>query len=104
MSEEAGDTRRVLVTGASRGIGRAIALRLAADGFEVTAHYRSGEAEAKALCEEIEAAGGRASRVGFDVADRAACEEALATEVKARGAFWGIVNNAGITADAAFPP
>ena len=92
-------TRRVLVTGASRGIGAAIARELAKSGFHVVLNYRSGEAEAAAVQGEIESAGGSASMLQFDVSDRAATEEALLAEVEANGAFWGVVPNAGVTAD-----
>jgi 3-oxoacyl-[acyl-carrier protein] reductase len=95
--------RRVLVTGASRGIGRAIAIGAAKAGFAVTAHYRTGRAEAETLVAEIAASGGEASTLGFDIADRAAATEALEREIEERGAYYGVVCNAGITADAAFP-
>jgi 3-oxoacyl-[acyl-carrier protein] reductase len=95
--------RRVLVTGASKGIGRAIALGASSMGFEIVAHYRSGEAEAAALVEEIRAAGGEASMLGFDVSDREASRAALELDMAGKGPYYGIVCNAGITADAAFP-
>jgi 3-oxoacyl-[acyl-carrier protein] reductase len=97
------EKRRVLVTGASRGIGRAIALGAAAAGFAVTAHYRSGRAEAESLAAQIAASGGEASALGFDIADRAAAAEALERDMGERGAYYGVVCNAGIAADAAFP-
>lgn len=96
-------TKRVLVTGATGGIGQACALALAADGYHVTLHYRSNAARAQALIGEIEAAGGKASSVCFDVADREATAAALAAELDAYGAYYGVVCNAGITADNAFP-
>ena len=95
--------RRVLVTGGSRGIGRAIALALARDGFEVCLNYRSDESAAESARAEIDAAGGKASLLRFDVADRDACREQLAAEVERGGPFWGVVCNAGIHQDAAFP-
>ncbi|HEX5068429.1 MAG TPA: 3-oxoacyl-ACP reductase FabG [Myxococcota bacterium] len=96
-------TRRVLVTGASRGIGRAIALRLAREGFAVTLHYRERKEQAEAVAAEIRAQGGDPVLLAFDVADREACAQALARELEARGAFYGIVCNAGTHADAPFP-
>jgi len=93
------DNRRVLVTGASRGIGRAIAHGLARDGFEVVLNFRSGEALAGAVLEEIQAGGGRGSLLGFDVSDREAARDAIEGEIASGGAFWGVVANAGITAD-----
>jgi 3-oxoacyl-[acyl-carrier protein] reductase len=95
--------RRVLVTGASRGIGRAIAVRLARGGFNVTVHYRHQHAPAKAVAAEITAAGGAASLMAFDVADRNAAAAALLADVEANGAFYGVVCNAGIHRDNAFP-
>jgi 3-oxoacyl-[acyl-carrier protein] reductase len=91
-------TRRVLVTGSSRGIGRAIARRLAQRGFAVTAHCRENRAGAEALAAEI---GGGVLQ--FDVTDRAACRAALERDVTARGHYYGIVCNAGIARDNVFP-
>jgi len=96
-------TRRVLVTGASRGIGRAIAVRLAADGFAVAINYRERKDAAVAVAERIRGAGGEASLLGFDVSDRAACKAVLEAEVEDRGAFYGVVCNAGVRADGPFP-
>ncbi|MCX5539681.1 3-ketoacyl-ACP reductase FabG2 [Paraburkholderia sp. CNPSo 3076] len=96
-------SRRVLVTGASRGIGRAIAYHLAADGFAVTVHCRTGRNEADAVTAGIVAQGGAASVLQFDVRDRTACRAALEEDVAAHGAYYGIVCCAGVTRDAAFP-
>ncbi|MDR3427241.1 3-ketoacyl-ACP reductase FabG2 [Silvimonas sp.] len=93
----------VLVTGSSRGIGRAIALRLARDGYDLILHCRSRRAEAQAVAEEIAALGRNARILQFDVADRAAARAALEADIETHGAPYGVVCNAGIAADAAFP-
>jgi 3-oxoacyl-[acyl-carrier protein] reductase len=95
--------RRVLITGSSRGIGRAIALRLAHDGFAVTVHCRSGRADADAVVDEIVTGGGTASVLQFDVCSRAAARASLEENVATDGAYYGIVCNAGISRDNAFP-
>jgi 3-oxoacyl-[acyl-carrier protein] reductase len=95
--------RRVLVTGASGGIGRAIALALAADGFDLGVHYRSGADAAAEVAKAAEEAGRKAKLVRFDVANRAESAAALAADLKEDGPYWGVVCNAGIHADAAFP-
>jgi 3-oxoacyl-[acyl-carrier protein] reductase len=89
--------RRVLVTGSSRGIGRAIAQRLARSGFALTLHCRSSRGEADALAAEL-----KASVLQFDVTDRAACREALERDLEANGAYYGVVCNAGVTRDNTF--
>jgi len=96
-------TGRVLVTGASRGIGRAIALDLARAGFDIVVHYRSQEAAAAAVAADIEAMGRAASLISFDVADRTEARRLLEAEIESGGAFYGVVCNAGLHSDAAFP-
>jgi 3-oxoacyl-[acyl-carrier protein] reductase len=95
--------RRVLVTGASGHIGRAIALRLAEDGFHVTVHCHRNVDGAQLICEAIRASGGTADWLAFDVADRDESLRQLEAKVAADGPYYGIVCNAGITRDGAFP-
>ena len=93
----------ILVTGSSRGIGRAIALRLARAGYTLVLHCRSRREEADAVRGEIEALGQSARVLQFDISDRAACAAALEADVATHGAYYGVVCNAGLTRDAAFP-
>jgi 3-oxoacyl-[acyl-carrier protein] reductase len=95
--------RRVLVTGASRGIGRAIALALAGDGFDVSVHCRADLDAARETAEGVAARGRRAKCLRFDVADREAAARALAEDLAEDGPYYGAVLNAGVRADAAFP-
>lgn len=95
--------KRILVTGSSRGIGRAIALQLASVGFDITVHARSRQVEAQQVAEQIKAMGQQSHVVLFDVNDRETCKTLLEQEVEQHGAFYGIILNAGLTRDAAFP-
>lgn len=94
--------RPVLVTGASKGIGRGIAIRLAAKGFPITVHFGGDRPGAEATATTIRDAGGVADVIGFDVRDRALARETLEARIKS-GAFWGVVLSAGVTRDNAFP-
>ena len=95
--------RSVLVSGASRGIGSAIALRLALSGYAVTVHYVADRQGAESVVTQAMDAGGTARIIQFDVADRAAAQAALTSAMEQHGAFWGVVLNAGIARDNAFP-
>jgi 3-oxoacyl-[acyl-carrier protein] reductase len=97
------EQRRILVTGSSRGIGKAIALRLAEDGFAVGVHCRSQRKEADQVAAHITQAGGTATVLQFDVRDRESARVALEADLDANGPWWGIVVNAGVTRDNAFP-
>ena len=94
--------KRALVTGASGGLGRAIALRLARGGFHVIVHANSRLEAAATLAQEITRSGGHAEAIAFDVTDPAATQAACATLLEA-GPIQVLVNNAGTHADAAFP-
>lgn len=96
-------TRFVLVTGASRGIGRQIAMSLAQDGFGVVVHYRESDAAAREVAEMVRATGAESRLLRFDIADRAAAAGELKADMSENGAYYGVVCNAGITSDSAFP-
>jgi 3-oxoacyl-[acyl-carrier protein] reductase len=92
-------TRTALVTGASRGIGRAIALALADDGHVVAVNFSASDTAAKAVVTEIESRGGKAAAFGADVSDVQAVEALFASVSGELGPVEILVNNAGITAD-----
>jgi 3-oxoacyl-[acyl-carrier protein] reductase len=93
----------VLITGSSRGIGAAIARRLARDGYNLVLHCRTDRPAAEAVANEVRAAGGETRILQFDIADRAMTRTILNADVEAHGACYGVVCNAGIARDGAFP-
>jgi 3-oxoacyl-[acyl-carrier protein] reductase len=97
------EKRSVLVTGASRGIGRAIALAAAEAGYDVAAHYHTNEEAARALKRDIAGTGGSAELLRFDTAAREETRRVLEDYTGRKGALWGIVCNAGVCMDNAFP-
>ena len=96
-------TETALVTGSSRGIGRAIALRLARDGFDVVVHCRDRRDAADAVRREIAALGRGCRVLQFDVSDRVATTTALLADIAEHGCYHGVVCNAGIARDNSFP-
>ena len=93
----------VLVTGSSRGIGKAIALRLATEGYNIVVHCRSGIEQAEDTLAKIRDAGSDGRILQFDLADREQCRSVLEQDMEKHGAYYGVVCNAGITRDNAFP-
>ena len=94
-------SRTILITGASKGIGRAIAERLSGDGFSVVVHYHRDQAGAEQTLTALKANGNRLLQ--FDLEDRTQCREQLETDVADHGVYYGVVLNAGIARDNAFP-
>ena len=96
-------TGSVLVTGSSRGIGAGIATRLAQDGYDLVLHCRDRLDRAESVAAEIVTMGRQARILQFDIADASQCREILEADIDAHGAYYGVVCNAGITRDNAFP-
>ena len=97
------NNKRILVTGASRGIGKAIALELAKQGFDIAVHFHSNKSAADEVCNSIRELGVNVQQLQFDIADTQLCREVLENDVTENGAFYGVVCNAGIAKDTAFP-
>ena len=91
--------KTILVTGANRGIGRAIAVAAAGAGYSILAHYNKGKEAAESLKKDIQ----NIELIQFDVSNREECREKLEKWTETNGALWGIVCNAGISADDSFP-
>jgi len=96
-------SRAVLVTGSSRGIGRACALRLAQDGFDIILHCRIRREAAQSVAEEIIAPGRDVRILQFDVTDRERTRDAITQDIEQHGPYYGVVCNAGIVRDNVFP-
>lgn len=95
--------KSVLVTGSSRGIGKAIALRLARDDYDIVLHCRSRREEADSVARSIVALGRQARVLQFDVGERQATAAALEADIDEHGCYYGVVCNAGIVRDNVFP-
>ena len=95
--------KTILVTGSSRGIGKAIARRLAREGYDIVLHCRSRLDEAAQVRDEILKLGRQARVISFDLADRDVAQQILTADIEAHGAYYGVVCNAGLARDNAFP-
>jgi 3-oxoacyl-[acyl-carrier protein] reductase len=95
--------KTILVTGSSRGIGKAIALYLAKQNFDLVIHCRSQRTHAEKVVVEIEQMGQNARILQFDIANRTECREQIEQDIESYGAYYGVVCNAGVSADNAFP-
>jgi len=95
--------KSVLVTGSSRGIGKAIAFRLARDGYDIVVHCRNHREEADRVAQAISALGRNARVLQFDVGERAPVAAALETDIAQHGCYYGVICNAGIVRDNVFP-
>ena len=96
------EDKKVLVTGASGGIGRAIAVDAAKAGYYVICHYCGSQAKAEETLNQIKAVGGQGELIQFDVSNREDCKAKLDELTAKHGVLWGVVNNAGITRDNTF--
>jgi 3-oxoacyl-[acyl-carrier protein] reductase len=96
-------SKTVLVTGSSRGIGRAIALRLARDGFDIVLHCHSRRDAADQAAQEIAALGRQVRVLQFDIGQRSETAQILLADIAQHGCYYGVVCNAGIARDNAFP-
>ena len=94
---------RVLVTGASRGIGRAITIGLAAAGYDIAIHFATNIDGAKSVASEIASLGANSFLLQFDISDRERTRDILENDINTNGAYYGVVCNAGISSDATFP-
>ena len=96
-------TKTVLVTGASKGIGKGIAIDAAKAGYCVVVHYGRDTLGAKETLKTIQENGGSGRLISFDISDRAECLQKITDDINKFGAYYGVVLNAGITRDNAFP-
>lgn len=93
----------ILVTGSSRGIGKAIALRLARDGYDLVLHCRSERHQADAVAQDISQLGRKVRVLQFDISQREQTAAILNQDIEEHGCYYGVVCNAGVARDNAFP-
>jgi 3-oxoacyl-[acyl-carrier protein] reductase len=96
-------SKSVLITGSNRGIGKAIALRLARDGYDIIVHCRSRREEAEGVAQTIKALGRPARVLQFDIRERVTTAKALDADIEEHGCYYGVVCNAGMIRDQVFP-
>lgn len=96
-------TKKVLITGSSRGIGREIALTLAKQNFDVTLHFSKNSEAAKNVQKEIKKFDKNCDILQFDISNRGQCREVLEKYISENGCFYGVILNAGINKDNIFP-
>lgn len=96
------EKKQVLITGASGGIGSAIALAVAEAGYTVVAHYNRGKEAIDALVEKVNSFGGSIRTLQFDICNREQCKEVLEKDIEENGMYYGIISNAGVCSDTTF--
>ena len=97
------EKKRVLITGSSRGIGKAIALQLAEAGFDIALHFHTNIDAAEQTKSELSKLSVSVSCLQFDIADRKQAKAAIEADIEQNGAYYGVILNAGINCDTAFP-
>lgn len=97
------ENKRILITGSSRGIGKAIALFLARQNYQLVLHYNKNKKAAKETLDEVKALGAQATLLSFDISNRKSAKKAILSDIKKNGIYYGVICNAGINSDNPFP-